>query len=200
MRACVCVRVCTIIVLSGPSSSGLVSASFSQLHGKLVMVNAGSLLLQSQLPDALAQRVLDNMLGANYDTFPWFKYYALNIFAAVTNSNLVGTIQLRDRIAIKRFNRAEDLEAEFHEGAIADATRSDNAPQVFVHDGKEYVYSYLADRSWHLVADRSRSPVSYQFMREYNESLNSNASGDEDNFGLKILLAYYEYFNNFVGF
>lgn len=150
--------------------------------------------------DALAQRVLDNMLGANYDTFPWFKYYALNIFAAVTNSNLVGNIQLRDRIAIKRFNRAEDLEAEFHEGAIADATRSDNAPQIFVHDGKEYVYSYLADRSWHLVADRSRSPVSYQFMREYNESLNSNASGDEDNFGLKILLAYYEYFNNFVGF
>ena len=33
------------------------------------------------------------MLGANYDTFPWFKYYALNIFAWATNSNLVDSVE-----------------------------------------------------------------------------------------------------------
>jgi hypothetical protein len=70
--------------------------------------------------DALAQRVLDDMLGANYDTFPWFKYYALNIFAAVTNTNLIGNIQYRDRIAIQRYNRADDLEAEYGEGTVAE--------------------------------------------------------------------------------
>jgi hypothetical protein len=150
--------------------------------------------------DALAQRVLDDMLGANYDTFPWFKYYALNIFAAVTNSNLIGNIQYRDRIAIQRYNREADLEEIYGEGTVAEATRSDNLSQTFLRDGEEYIYSYLTDRSWHLVASKSKSPVSYQFMKEYNEGLRSDAATDSDNYGLKILLAYYEYFNNFVGF
>ena len=150
--------------------------------------------------DALAQRVLDDMLGANYDTFPWFKYYALNIFAAVTNSNLIGSIQYRDRIAIQRYNRAADLEELYGEGTIAEATRSDNVAQTFLRGGEEYIYTFLTDRSWHLVASKSKSPVSYQFMKEYNEGLRSDASADSDNYGLKILLAYYEYFNNFVGF
>ena len=150
--------------------------------------------------DALAQRVLDDMLGANYDTFPWFKYYALNIFAAVTNSNLISNIQYRDRIAIQRYNRVADLEEIYGEGTIGEATRADNLSQTFLRDGEEYIYSYLSDRSWHLVASKSKSPVSYQFMKEYNEGLRSDASTDSDNYGLKILLAYYEYFNNFVGF
>ncbi|MCK6572089.1 zinc-dependent metalloprotease [Myxococcota bacterium] len=150
--------------------------------------------------DALAQRVLDDMLGANYDTFPWFKYYALNIFAAVTNTNLIGNIQYRDRIAIQRYNRAEDLEAEYGEGTVAEATRADNSTQSFLRNGEEYIYSYLPDRSWHLVASKSKAPVAYQFVKEYNEALRSDASADTDNYGLKILLAYYEYFNNFVGF
>ena len=42
--------------------------------------------------------------------------------------------------------------------------------------------------------------MSYQFIREYNEALRANADTDQDNYGLKILLAYYEYYNNFVGF
>jgi len=149
---------------------------------------------------ALSQRVLDNMLGANYDTFPWFKYYALNIFAAVTNSNLVGNVDLRDRIAIKRYNRAEDLAAEFGPDAIDEAMSPENLSGLFEFEGEEYVYTYVEDRAWHLVASRSKSPVSYQFIREYNEALRANADTDQDNYGLKILLAYYEYYNNFVGF
>ena len=150
--------------------------------------------------DALSQRVLDDMLGANYDTFPWFKYYALNIFASVTNTNLFTNTQYRDRIAIKRYDRASDLEAEFGQGVIAEATRSDNISQTFVKDGEEYVYTYVTDRAWHLVAAKSKSPVSYQFIKEYNENLNGNGDDTTDNYGLKILLAYYEYFNNFVGY
>lgn len=150
--------------------------------------------------DALAQRVLDDMLGANYDTFPWFKYYALNIFAYVTNTNLISNIQYRERIAIQRFNRAEDLEAIYGAGTVAEATQRDNTSQTFLRDGEEYIYTYLEDRAWHLVAGKSKSPVAYQFMKDYNEGLRSDASTDSDNYGLKILLAYYEYFNNFVGF
>ncbi|MFZ4734585.1 MAG: zinc-dependent metalloprotease [Bradymonadia bacterium] len=149
---------------------------------------------------ALSQRVLDNMLGANYDTFPWFKYYALNIFASVTNSNLIGNVELRDRIAIKRYNRAEDLAAEFGDEALVTATSPDNLSGLFEFEGEEYVYTYIEDRAWHLVASRSKSPVSYQFIREYNEALRANADPDNDNYGLKILLAYYEYYNNFVGY
>jgi len=37
-------------------------------------------------------------------------------------------------------------------------------------------------------------------MKDYNEDLNASASESQDNYGLKILLAYYEYYNNFVGF
>ncbi len=149
---------------------------------------------------AISKRVLDNMLGANYDTFPWFKYFALNIFASVTNTNLVDSLELKERIAIHRFNTQEAFEEVFGAEALAEALRSDNDSQLFIHNGEEYVYTYLPDRSWHLVAGLSRSPVSYQFMREYNEDLNASASITLDNYGLKILLAYHEYFNNFVGF
>ena len=58
----------------------------------------------------------------------------------------------------------------------------------------------MTDRAWHLVAAKSKSPVSYQFIKEYNENLNGNGDDTTDNYGLKILLAYYEYFNNFVGY
>ena len=149
---------------------------------------------------ALSQRVLDNMLGANYDTFPWFRYYALNIFAYVANTNLVGQASLRDRIAIWRYPRLADLYEHFPQETIETARRSNNPQRIFNHEGEEYVYTYLEDRRWHLVAGKSRNPVSYQFIRDYNDSLNDGANTSLDNYGLKILLAYHEYYNNFVGF
>lgn len=149
---------------------------------------------------ALSQRVLDNMLGSNYDTFPWFRYLAVNIFAAVTNTNLVGSPELKERIAIWRFNNAADLYERFPAEVIEEALHEGNTQQTFMYEGEEYVYTYLPDRSWHLVAGKSRSPVSYQFMRDYNEALNGSADDSLDNYGLKILLAYHEYYNNFVGF
>lgn len=149
---------------------------------------------------ALAQRVLDNMLGSNYDTFPWFKYYAVGLFASATNSNLVGGVQAKERIAMWRFQDLSSLYERFPQENIDLATRPDNPQQTFVQDGEQYVYSYLPDRAWHLVASKSRSPVSYQFVRDYNEDLNASAAPDLDNYGLKILLAYYEFYNNFVGF
>lgn len=149
---------------------------------------------------AISQRVLDNMLGANYDTFPWFRYFALNIYAAVTNTNLVYSANLKDRIAIRRYDNQRDLEEEFGTAALAEAMQADNPSQLFVKDGETYVYTYLPDRHWHLVASKSRNPVSYQYMREYNEDLNAGADPDLDNYGLKVLLAYYEYFNNFSGY
>ena len=149
---------------------------------------------------ALNQRVLDDMLGANYDTFPWFRYYALNLFSSATNSNLVSDLSLRDRVAIRRYENVEELELEFGTGIRDSILREDNPAQLFVHGGEQYIYTYLEDRGWHLVTNASRSPVSYQFMREYNEALNAGVTGDLDNYGLKTLLAYYELYNNFVGF
>jgi hypothetical protein len=149
---------------------------------------------------ALNQRVLDDMLGANYDTFPWFRYYALNLFSSATNSNLVSDVSLRDRVAIRRYQNLEELELEFGRGILDQTLREDNPAQLFVHNGEQYIYTYLEDRGWHLVTNLSRSPVSYQFMREYNEDLNAGRTGNLDNYGLKTLLAYYEIYNNFVGF
>ena len=149
---------------------------------------------------ALSKRVLDNMLGSSYDTFPWFKYYAMLIFSSVTNSNLVDGLELKDRIAVQRFENEMELFEAYGADVIDRATAAGNPAQVFTHAGEEYVYTYLADQSWHLVASRSRSPVSYQYIRDYNDDLNAGASDTVDNFGLKILLAYYEYFNNFTGF
>ncbi len=148
----------------------------------------------------LSQRVLDNMLGANYDTFPWFRYYAIAIFAGVANSNLVGSLEAKERIAIQRFNRVGDMHEVYPPQFSDVALRPDNPQQTFVYEGEEYVYTYLPDRNWHLVAGRSRNPVSFQFMRDYNEALNGNASTGTDTYGLKILLAYHEYYNNFVGY
>ena len=149
---------------------------------------------------ALSQRVLDDMLGANYDTFPWFQYYALAIFSSVTNSNLVSKVELKDRIAIQRYENLEELKAVYGDDILERATGPDNPQQLFTFNGEEYVYTFLPDQGWHLVSNRSRAPVSYQYIRDYNQSLNGEADPDLDNFGLKILLAYYEYYNNFVGF
>ncbi|MCU0693060.1 MAG: zinc-dependent metalloprotease [Polyangiaceae bacterium] len=149
---------------------------------------------------ALAQRVLDNMLGSNYDTFPWFRYTAVGLFASATNSNLVDTVALRDRIAIQRFENQMEFELRYGADTLAEADRPDNPAGLFSHKGEQYVHSFLPDQSWHLVASKSRSPVSYQFMKDYNEAVRGEASASEDTYGLKILLAYYEYFNNFVGF
>jgi hypothetical protein len=149
---------------------------------------------------ALSQRVLDNMLGASYDTFPWFKYYALALFASATNSNLVDAVELKERIAIRRYENLEELQSEFGADVIDRATGANNPQQIFTHEGEEYVYTYLADQAWHLIAGKSRSPVSFQYVRDYNQDINAGKDDNLDNFGLKILLAYYEYFNNFVGF
>ncbi|HEY3447780.1 MAG TPA: zinc-dependent metalloprotease [Myxococcales bacterium] len=160
---------------------------------------------------ALSQRVLDNMLGANYDTFPWFQYYALNIYASVTNTNLVDSVQLKERIAVRRYNNKADFVAEFGQAAYDLATSRDNTAGVFTLSGDdcdgptrlacgEYAYTYLPDRGWHLVAGKSRSPVSYQYIRDYNEELKGGASDTLDNYGLKVLLAYHEYYNNFSGY
>ncbi len=150
--------------------------------------------------EAIARRVLDNMLGAGYDTFPWFKYYALNIFAAITNTNLVNTTQLKERIAIRRFETEAAFAETYGREALEAARALDNPAQLFSHEGEQYVYTYLADRGWHLVSGRSRNPVSFQFIKEYNEKLRAQGNDTEDNYGLKILLAYYEYYNNFSGF
>ncbi|WP_083457087.1 zinc-dependent metalloprotease [Sandaracinus amylolyticus] len=149
---------------------------------------------------ALSQRVLDDMLGANYDTFPWFRFLAVNLFASATNTNLIGDVGLRERIAIRRYENLEELELELGEHVIEEATAEGNPAQIFVHDGEEHIYTFLEDQGWHLVTSRSRSPVSFQSMREYNEDLNAGRRGDLDNYGIKTLLAYYEYYNNFVGF
>ncbi|MEO8179989.1 MAG: zinc-dependent metalloprotease [Deltaproteobacteria bacterium] len=149
---------------------------------------------------ALSQRVLDDMLGASYDTFPWFRFTALGVFADVTNGNLVSNIELKDRIAIRRYEDLAELTATYGADILERATGPDNPEQLFTQDGQEYVYTFLDDQGWYLVASRSRSPVSYQYMRDYNQSLNAGASGTLDDYGLKILLAYYEFYNNFVGF
>jgi len=149
---------------------------------------------------ALSQHVLDDMLGASYDTFPWFRYTALGVFSSVTNSNLVSNVDLKDRIAIQRFETLDELKAKYGDDVLDRATGQDNPEQLFTQSGDEFVYTYLADQGWYLVANRSRSPVSYQYMRGYNQALNAGADDALDDYGLKILLAYFEYYNNFVGF
>ncbi|MCP3894647.1 MAG: hypothetical protein GY706_08480, partial [Bacteroides sp.] len=99
----------------------------------------------------LAQRVLDDMLGANYDTFPWFKYTATHVFAYATNTNLVGDVSLRERIAIRRFESREEFEEVYGPDAIDEATAIGNTNQSFMHNEEEHVYAYLADQNWHLV-------------------------------------------------
>ena len=90
--------------------------------------------------------------------------------------------------------------AELYPEARTDGLAPGNTAQIFTHDGQRYIYSYLSDRNWHLVSNESRSPVSFQYMKDYNEALNAQADTGLDNYGLKILLAYYEYYNNFSGF
>lgn len=149
---------------------------------------------------ALTKRVLDNLLGANYDTFEWFRYYALLIFAQVSNDSIFRSPELKDRIAIRRFESLERFEEEFGPDAYAIATAPGNHAQLFEHNGEQYVYAYVPDRGFHLVANRSRNPVSFKFIRDFNEDMNELAEDTNDNYGLKIMLAYYEYFNNFSGY
>jgi hypothetical protein len=79
------------------------------------------------------------------------------------------------------------------------ARAGDNPAQTFEHRGEQW-----CTRTWPIAAGTwsraARGPVSFQFMKEYNESLRAQGDDELDSYGLKILLAYYEYYNNFVGF
>ena len=64
---------------------------------------------------ALSQRVLDNMLGSNYDIFPWFRYLAVNLYAWATNSNLINGAHLKKTglrfvVSSPRLNSSKSLE------------------------------------------------------------------------------------------
>jgi hypothetical protein len=149
---------------------------------------------------ALGQRVMDNMLGSSYDTFRWFRYLGINLFAWATNGNDIGDIALKERIAIRRFENESEFVEAYGDRALLDATADENTGQLFIHEGQQYAYTYLADQGWHLTASEGRSPVSYRFLKEYNDDVNAGANGNADNFVLKILLAYYEFYNVFAGF
>lgn len=148
---------------------------------------------------SIGSRVLDDMLGANYDTFEWFRYTALAIFAENANSSLCRNAGLKERIAIERYDNELEFDEVYGEEARNQALKVDNPFQVFEHEAEQYVYTYLPERNWHLVASASRGPISFEYMREYNEGLNADASGTLDTYGLKTLLAYHELYNNFGG-
>jgi len=103
------------------------------------------------------------------------QYLALEIFAYATNSNLIYNPELKERIAIRRYTTPTTWPSSSADGDCR-GHGTTNPAQVFVHNGEQYVYTYLKDRGWHLVANASRSPVSFQYMKDYNESLNASAS------------------------
>jgi hypothetical protein len=148
----------------------------------------------------VAHRVLGDMIGANYETFPWFRYMALTVFAGAANSNLISDASLKDWIAIQRFPSLADFEEVYGPGAREVALRPDNAQQTFEHNGESYVYTYLPERNWHLVAGMSRNRHSYKTLVEYNEALRANTSRTMDSYALKLLVALHERFNNFSGY
>jgi hypothetical protein len=122
------------------------------------------------------------------------------IFGSVSNDSSFSSTEMKERIAMRRIESLERLAEEYGPSAHATATAAGHPGQLFEFNGEEYVYTYLAERGFHLVANRSRNPVSFKFIRDYNERLNELADDTADNYGLKIMLAYYEYFNNFSGY
>lgn len=145
---------------------------------------------------ALSRRVLDNLLGASYDTFPWFRFLALNLFSASAHSNLISNVGLRHRTAIERYETRQALIEVYGQDVDTAFAEATNPSQVFTHTGEQYVYTELTDLGAHLVASASQNPVSFKFMREYNEARNTGRTGSLDNHGLKTLLAYYEHYND----
>ena len=115
---------------------------------------------------ALAQKVMDNMLGSSYDTFRWFRYLGINLFAWATNGNDIGSVGLKERIAIRRFENRSEFTEEYGEQALVDATAENNPGQFFTHEG-EHIYTYLRPAG---ILQRGRNAVVI-VMKECNESV-----------------------------
>ena len=135
--------------------------------------------------------------------------YVLLAVLAVSTMAPAAMVEKTDDFGVARDYLTEGVAGTIWDGVVgqgagetvdAMTANTDRAGQLFIHNAETYVYTYLADRNWHLVARKSRSPVSFQYMRDYNNSLNSGASGSLDTYGLKVMLSYHEYFNNFQGF
>jgi len=127
---------------------------------------------------ALTQRVLDDMLGANYDTFAWFKYTALELFASATNSNLVSSIELKERIAIKRFDTLAAFEAEFGTDVLPQVQRQDNSSQVFVFNARlGFDYQHALSLDFLPVDSAYLKGRSFSFLHRFEAIFpNSRAS------------------------
>ena len=146
---------------------------------------------------ALSQRVLDNMLGSNYDIFPWFRYLAVNLYAWATNSNLINGAHLKDRIAIRRFeSKAQFVEifGDRHTTMRLARIIPLNSSSTKVNNTYTPFGRPLASRC-RQVSQSSELPV-----RKITMMLSTVAPVEAWIIGLKILLSYYEYYNNFAGF
>ena len=148
---------------------------------------------------ALSKNILDRLLQPQDSNYPWLQYFPLLLFASASNSDFVNDGSLKERIAVRRYNNLEDLENEL--GIVLDNEIGIyNTEQTFQHNGDTYVYTYIRDRGWHLIASRSRNPVSYKYILDYNMEILEQGNGRQSDFGLKLLLSYYEFFNNPSGY
>ncbi len=97
----------------------------------------------------LSQRVLDNMLGASYDTFPWFRAVAIGGLLHRRRTREPG----RQPVAgsASRSARTGRVRAGLQRRKALAEQQADNPAQLFVHDGEQFSYAFLPDQGWHLA-------------------------------------------------
>lgn len=154
---------------------------------------------------------LDSMLGGSYDVYPWFLPTAVLVFAEDTHNISFGDQAKKEWIGFRAFDRADDMSDYFgfdpryecwsSDGVVVDCPHAafgaeDDGHQSF-HDmeGGQWTYLFLDDRNQHVCASADISPVSFQLLWDYNESVNINHADYTSTYTIKYYLDYYEYFN-----
>ncbi|MBN1945779.1 MAG: zinc-dependent metalloprotease [Bradymonadales bacterium] len=159
--------------------------------------------------DAMA--AVDEMLGGAYDVYPWFLPLAVLVFAEDTHNITFGDQSKKEWIGFRSFDRTADLVDYFgfdpryecltSGGIVDDCTsaalgaENDGHQTFYDADGGQWIYLWLDDRNLHLTSSADISPISFQLLWDYNESVNIDNLDYVSTYDIKYYLDYYQYFN-----
>jgi hypothetical protein len=169
---------------------------------------------------AIAEDVVDSMVGGQYNVYPYFRPLAVVQFAMDTHSpSFSGRIDVRDWVGGQTFTRLEDFLSYFRNLAVQNnftgngcsgglaacqfdpRTVSDSHDEFIGPDKRTWIWSYVPDRNQYVAVQKDRNTASYVIVRSFNDDVvNQQDDGAYPGsaYGLELPMKYFlDAFNSY---
>jgi hypothetical protein len=140
--------------------------------------------------NAVAEDVVDSMIGGQYDVYPYFRPLAVVQFAQDTHDpSFSGRLDVRDWVGGQPFQRLDDFLTYFRNIAVNNSytadgcdmgisackydprEHSDSHNEFIAPDKRVWAWSYIPDRNQYVAVLKDRNTASYIVVRSYNDDV-----------------------------